>query len=93
MDKGGCTIWYNEKALMTDIEKRLGQTVTILDALSSDAPTQSHQFHQGEYGAKRGEGKGSGYEAHTAEMRPAVVQLSELERKAQLSYLNLRKVF
>ncbi|XP_062517502.1 ATP-dependent RNA helicase DDX1-like isoform X2 [Corticium candelabrum] len=81
---GGCTIWYNEKQYLADVENHLGESIT---AVENDIIVPVNEFDgKVVYGEKRGN-KGSSYEAHTEQLAPSVQELAVLERLAQTSFL------
>jgi len=84
VDQGGCAIWYDEPELLRLIEERLKHKIAELGA----------NYQYGDSGKViYGEGR-SNVSAETAihveALRPQVKALTELEVKAQLSYLNLK---
>jgi len=38
VDEGGCTIWYDEPTLLTQIEKRLGEPMKVMDTYDFSVP-------------------------------------------------------
>ncbi|GMT28325.1 hypothetical protein PFISCL1PPCAC_19622, partial [Pristionchus fissidentatus] len=81
----GCTIWYNEKQLLGDVEEHLGMTISSVDAdfrISTDEIDGKVV-----YGAKK-----SNYATGTSyadRLKASVAQLVDLERNLQTSYLTI----
>ncbi|XP_057291400.1 ATP-dependent RNA helicase DDX1-like isoform X1 [Hydractinia symbiolongicarpus] len=84
LDKGGCTIWYDEKRYYAEIEEHLGETIS---QVKRDMVVPVNEFDgKVVYGEKRKQ-RGSNFSYHTAELQPAVKELAALEKQVQLSYL------
>ncbi|CAD6194723.1 unnamed protein product [Caenorhabditis auriculariae] len=81
--KGGCSIWYNEKKLLSEIEEHLGATIAEVD---TDFRVPVDEF-DGKivYGSRRTEG--ATFAGHAPELATAVAQLADLETSMQLEYL------
>lgn len=85
-DEGGCCIWYNEPQYLGDIEEHLGVTI---DQADPTFKIETNEFDgKVTYGQKRAN-TGSGYKGHTDVLAASVKKLTELENKAQSSYINL----
>ncbi|KAK2162971.1 hypothetical protein LSH36_88g00023 [Paralvinella palmiformis] len=86
-DHGGCCIWYNEPQYLADIEEHLGVTI---DQLKSDMKVAANDFDgKVTYGQKR-RNIGSGYKGHVDILAPAVKDLTQLEKRAQTSFINFK---
>eukprot|EP00037_Helgoeca_nana_P016987 m.160263 g.160263 ORF g.160263 m.160263 type:complete len:733 (-) comp23784_c0_seq5:112-2310(-) len=84
---GGCTIWYDEKQYLRDIEEHLGITVPLV---RRDMTIPTCEFDgKVVYGEKKA-AAGSGYQGHAEQLAPSVAELARLEFTAQTSYLRLR---
>lgn len=84
-DRGGCCVWYNEPRYLAEIEDHLNITI---DQVSPELEIPRNEFDgKVTYGQKRVQ-KGSDYKDHVSQMAPAVAELSKLESRAQLAYLN-----
>lgn len=91
LEDGGHTMWYDESALLTDIEKRIHQTIPVLpDDLQLPQALQQGESTPVVYGQARGGGFSKEAAKHVAELRPTVLQLAELEVRAQHSFLSLK---
>uniref|UniRef100_A0A7S2YVG3 Helicase C-terminal domain-containing protein n=1 Tax=Chloropicon laureae TaxID=464258 RepID=A0A7S2YVG3_9CHLO len=90
--EGGHTKWYDEQALLKQIEKRLGgkKVVHLNDDMSLPASLKKVQ-----YGQQQGAGDGTLSEVmqRVEQLKPTVQVLADLEVKAQRSFLNLNKRF
>ncbi|XP_071488880.1 ATP-dependent RNA helicase DDX1-like [Diadema antillarum] len=85
-EHGGCCIWYNEMQYLGDIEDHLGVTI---DQVDKSMKVKADEFDgKVTYGQKR-KNMGSGYKGHADDLAPAVSELTNLERRAQLSFLEL----
>ncbi|EFP11767.1 hypothetical protein CRE_26736 [Caenorhabditis remanei] len=88
--KGGCTIWFDEKKMLGEIEEHLGATISTVD---SDFAVPIDEF-DGKviYGEKRS--GGANFATHVLSLASSASQLADLETKMQLEYLrNNRHVF
>ncbi|CAH0384139.1 unnamed protein product [Bemisia tabaci] len=83
-DQGGCCIWYNEPRYLAEIEDHLNVTIQQVEP-ELDIPVDEFDGKV-VYGQKRSN-QGSNYENHVEQMAPAVKDLSALESKAQLTFL------
>ncbi|XP_067840393.1 ATP-dependent RNA helicase DDX1 [Heptranchias perlo] len=84
-DQGGCTIWYNEIQLLTDIEEHLNVIVTQVEP---DLKIPVDEFDgKVVYGQKRALGGGQ-YKGHVDALAPTVQELAALEKEAQSSFLH-----
>ena len=94
-DAGGHTKWYDERALLSAIEKRLGQGAKVL-SLNADMslPPSLVKAAKGGYGrGVGGAGGGGHYEEsrqRVEQLRPQVQVLAGLEVQAQRSFFYLR---
>uniref|UniRef100_A0AAR2JDG3 ATP-dependent RNA helicase n=1 Tax=Pygocentrus nattereri TaxID=42514 RepID=A0AAR2JDG3_PYGNA len=85
-EDGGCTIWYNEKELLGDIEEHLKCTITQCEP---DMSVPVDEFDgKVTYGQRRAAGGGL-YKGHVDVLAPTVQELANLEREAQTSFLHL----
>ncbi|CAI4225812.1 unnamed protein product [Auanema sp. JU1783] len=84
ISKRGCSIWFNEKQMLADVEEHIGQSVAHVDQFFH---IPVNEF-DGKivYGAKRG--KGEVFEGHAKTLALSVQQLADLERSLQTSYLS-----
>lgn len=88
--QGGCTIWFDEKKMLGEIEEHLGSTISTVD---SDFHVPIDEF-DGKviYGEKRS--GGANFATHVLSLASSASQLADLETKMQLEYLkNNRHVF
>ncbi|XP_059837853.1 ATP-dependent RNA helicase DDX1 [Hypanus sabinus] len=84
-DQGGCTIWYNEMQLLTDIEEHLNVIITQVEP---DLKIPVDEFDgKVVYGQKRALGGGL-YKGHVDALAPSVEELAALEKEAQSSFLH-----
>ncbi|XP_072913042.1 ATP-dependent RNA helicase DDX1 [Hemitrygon akajei] len=84
-DQGGCTIWYNEMQLLTDVEEHLNVIITQVEP---DLKIPVDEFDgKVVYGQKRALGGGQ-YKGHVDALAPSVEELAALEKEAQSSFLN-----
>ncbi|KAG7265895.1 hypothetical protein CRUP_009499 [Coryphaenoides rupestris] len=85
-EEGGCTIWYNEKELLSDIEEHLKCTITQCEP---DIKVPLDDFDgKVTYGQRKALGGGN-YKGHVAALAPTVQELANLEREAQSSFLHM----
>ncbi|XP_056621318.1 ATP-dependent RNA helicase DDX1 [Triplophysa dalaica] len=85
-ENGGCTIWYNEKELLSEIEEHLKCTITQCEP---DIKVPVDEFDgKVTYGQRRATGGGL-YKGHVDILAPTVRELANLEREAQTSFLKL----
>ncbi|XP_043076509.1 ATP-dependent RNA helicase DDX1 [Puntigrus tetrazona] len=85
-ENGGCTIWYNEKELLSEIEEHLKCTITQCEP---DIKVPVDEFDgKVTYGQRRTAGGGL-YKGHVDILAPTVQELANLEREAQTSFLHL----
>jgi len=97
-DQGGHTIWYDEGALLRDIDERLG--VQKISEMGADL-TLPHEIAQrigsgpggsaAAYGKERSDKSGEVLSAHLQAVAPAVERLAALEWDAQTSFLMLKQ--
>ncbi|KAJ1361472.1 hypothetical protein KIN20_020730 [Parelaphostrongylus tenuis] len=83
VSQGGCTLWYNERKLLADIEEHLGQTISIVDC-AFEIPVDEFDGKI-VYGAKRM--NVTTFEGHAPQLAVSVAQLADLERALQSNYL------
>ncbi|XP_023692056.1 ATP-dependent RNA helicase DDX1 [Paramormyrops kingsleyae] len=85
-ENGGCTIWYNEKELLGDIEDHLNCIITQCEP---DIKVPLDEFDgKVTYGQRRAAGGGQ-YKGHVEALAPTVQELAALEKEAQTSFLHL----
>ncbi|XP_034060184.1 ATP-dependent RNA helicase DDX1 [Gymnodraco acuticeps] len=85
-EDGGCTIWYKEKELLSDIEEHLKCTITQCEP---DIKVPLDDFDgKVTYGQRKALGGGN-YKGHVDALAPTVLELANLEREAQSSFLHL----
>lgn len=83
-DVKGCCIWYNEPRYLAEIEDHLNVTIQQVEP---DIKVPVNEFDgKVVYGQKRTQ-TGTNYQNHVAQMAPAVKDLTSLESKAQLIYI------
>ncbi|XP_071002766.1 ATP-dependent RNA helicase DDX1-like isoform X2 [Oncorhynchus clarkii lewisi] len=85
-EEGGCTIWYNEKELLSDVEEHLKCTITQCEP---DIKVPVDDFDGKVTYGKRRAAAGGNYSGHVAALAPTVQELANLEREAQTSFLHL----
>ncbi|KAJ4929306.1 hypothetical protein JOQ06_004916 [Pogonophryne albipinna] len=83
-ENGGCTIWYKEKELLSDIEEHLKCTVTQCEP---DIKVPLNDF-DGKVSVRLWEVCGN-YKGHVNALAPTVLELANLEREVQSSFLHL----
>ncbi|KJH44115.1 DEAD/DEAH box helicase [Dictyocaulus viviparus] len=83
VSQGGCTLWYNERKLLADIEEHLGQTIAVVDS-AFQIPVDEFDGKI-VYGAKRT--NVTTFEGHAPQLAVSVAQLADLERALQTNYL------
>ncbi|KAM9201044.1 ATP-dependent RNA helicase DDX1 isoform 1-T2 [Dugong dugon] len=85
-EDGGCTIWYNEMQLLSEIEEHLNCTISQVEP---DIKVPVDEFDgKVTYGQKRAVGGGN-YKGHVDVLAPTVQELAALEKEAQTSFLHL----
>uniref|UniRef100_A0A8C3WSU5 ATP-dependent RNA helicase n=1 Tax=Catagonus wagneri TaxID=51154 RepID=A0A8C3WSU5_9CETA len=85
-EDGGCTIWYNEMQLLSEIEEHLNCTISQVEP---DIKVPVDEFDgKVTYGQKRTIGGGN-YKGHVDILAPTVQELAALEKEAQTSFLHL----
>uniref|UniRef100_A0A8D1LIV8 ATP-dependent RNA helicase n=1 Tax=Sus scrofa TaxID=9823 RepID=A0A8D1LIV8_PIG len=85
-EDGGCTIWYNEMQLLSEIEEHLNCTISQVEP---DIKVPVDEFDgKVTYGQKRTLGGGN-YKGHVDILAPTVQELAALEKEAQTSFLHL----
>lgn len=85
-EDGGCTIWYNEMQLLSEIEEHLNCTISQVEP---DIKVPVDEFDgKVTYGQKRAAGGGN-YKGHVDILAPTVQELAALEKEAQTSFLHL----
>ena len=89
-ENGGHTVWYDEPALLKEVEKRLGHPI---QRLASDLSLQGKSPGAAKvvYGQAKGGGHSKVTEEHMAQLRPNVAALAELETVAQTSFWKLKR--
>ncbi|KAM3932228.1 ATP-dependent RNA helicase DDX1 [Leptodactylus fuscus] len=85
-EDGGCTIWYNEMQLLSEIEEHLTCTISQVEP---DMKVPVDDFDgKVTYGQRRATGGGL-YKGHVDILAPTVQELASLEKEAQTSFLHL----
>uniref|UniRef100_A0A803JJS7 ATP-dependent RNA helicase n=1 Tax=Xenopus tropicalis TaxID=8364 RepID=A0A803JJS7_XENTR len=85
-EDGGCTIWYNETQLLSEIEEHLTCTISQVEP---DIKVPLDEFDgKVVYGQRRATGGGL-YKGHVDILAPTVQELAALEKEAQTSFLHL----
>ncbi|KAM9317423.1 ATP-dependent RNA helicase DDX1 [Gastrophryne carolinensis] len=85
-EDGGCTIWYNEMQLLSEIEEHLTCTISQVEV---DMKVPLDEFDgKVTYGQRRAAGGGL-YKGHVDILAPTVQELASLEKEAQTSFLHL----
>ncbi|KAG9494613.1 hypothetical protein GDO78_002121 [Eleutherodactylus coqui] len=85
-EDGGCTIWYNEMQLLSEIEEHLTCTISHVEP---DMKVPLDEFDgKVTYGQRRATGGGL-YKGHVDILAPTVQELASLEKEAQTSFLHL----
>ncbi|XP_075717203.1 ATP-dependent RNA helicase DDX1 isoform X2 [Rhinoderma darwinii] len=85
-EDGGCTIWYNELQLLSEIEEHLTCTISQVEP---DMKVAQDEFDgKVTYGQRRAAGGGL-YRGHVEILAPTVQELASLEKEAQTSFLHL----
>ncbi|EGD75338.1 eIF4a [Salpingoeca rosetta] len=85
--QGGCTIWYDEPQLLADIQEHLGVVIPTSDA--SFKIERSEFDGKVVYGEKRN-ANAYAFKGHADLLAPSVAELSDLEARAQTSFLELQ---
>ncbi|OQV19902.1 ATP-dependent RNA helicase DDX1 [Hypsibius exemplaris] len=86
-NQGGCCLWYNEMALLGDVEEHLGVTIA---QIGKDMNVPVDEFEgRVVYGEKRKK-MGTGYQDHVGLLQATVSELADLEKRAQTSFLHMR---
>jgi ATP-dependent RNA helicase DDX1 len=86
-DEGGCCIWYNEMQYLDDIEEHLGVTIAQVPP-SLEVPVDEFDGKV-TYGEKK-KAHDNVFKGHVQTLQPTVTELTRLEKKAQLNFLNLK---
>ncbi|PNW85486.1 hypothetical protein CHLRE_03g188750v5 [Chlamydomonas reinhardtii] len=92
-DKGGHTIWYNERELLGAIEGRLGRPIPPMSDDLTLPPELAERLSAAgdKYGQQRGGGVSKEVTEHLAAIASNVAQLAGLEWQVQTSYLSLKR--
>lgn len=86
VDRGGCCKWFDELAMLSDIEEHLKCSISEIER---DFKIQVDEYDgKVVYGAKRLE-QSATYEGHVEQLKSLVGGLLELESKSQLNFINL----
>lgn len=97
VDKGGCTIWYDEPAYLEAIEKRLGAKIEAIAPIHDPGNPLRYRFQLPEWAASLsyGEDRVGPQETseHIAAISGRVETLAELERRSQLSFHDMNTRF
>jgi ATP-dependent RNA helicase DDX1 len=88
LEEGGCTIWYDERQYLSDIEEHLGVTIPQVDN-SFDVPVNEFDGKI-TYGERRGKSTGTGFQYHTVQLAPSRDQLMKMEKLAQSNFLRIQ---
>ena len=86
-DDGGCCIWYNEMYYFDEIEEHLGCTIAQVPR-TLEIPVNEFDGKL-VYGEKR-QVKASAFRGHVDVLAPSVKELIDLEKKTQLTFLNMK---
>ncbi|KAH9278967.1 ATP-dependent RNA helicase DDX1 [Echinococcus granulosus] len=87
VSSGGCCIWYDEKQLLGEIEEHLGITI---DTVSKDLQVPANEFDGKVVYGQKLKNIAPSYKGHTAVLKEALKELNVMEKRAQISFLNLR---
>jgi len=90
-DEGGHTIWYDEPALLKEVEKRLGHPIQRLGLdlkLPGSNPSKAGSVV---YGKEKGGGHSKVTAEHMEQLKPNVAALARLEVVAQTSYWSFKR--
>ncbi|GIL86754.1 hypothetical protein Vretifemale_14994 [Volvox reticuliferus] len=92
-DKGGHTIWYDEKVLLAAIEARLGRSISCMTEDLSLPPELKERLASAgdKYGQQRGGGVSKEVTEHLEQISQNVQQLASLEWRVQTSFLRLKQ--
>ncbi|GLI69277.1 hypothetical protein VaNZ11_013853 [Volvox africanus] len=92
-DKGGHTIWYDEKAFLASIETRLGRPIpSMTEDFSLPLELKERLANAGDkYGQQRGGGVSKEVTEHMVQISQNVQQLASLEWRVQTSFLRLKQ--
>jgi len=96
-EQGGHTIWYDEPELLTEVEKRIHQSIPTLGPDLKLPEGMGGGADQGEeggttiYGKARGGGTSSLVTAHLEQLKPTVTALARMEVQAQHGYWSLKR--
>ena len=86
VEKGGCCIWFDELAMLSEIEEHLK---CVIQEIEPDFKVQVDEYDgKVVYGARRLE-QTSSYEGHVEQLKSIVNNLTNLESQTQLNYLRL----
>jgi len=88
---GGCTVWYDEAALLLKVEQRLHQPISELNHSTFELPPDLAQL-----GAEYGEDAkqvGGVANIHLQLLGPTVIELGKMEVSAQNIFLEYRSLF
>ena len=103
---GGCCTWYDETKLLTAVEARLKQKITVVP--TPDALQQHVGKSVGMYGQEKGSANLAKLSEHVEQLKPAVEvranvvrvayvsvaqMLTKLEQDAQMSFYDLKTKF
>ncbi|GFR40732.1 hypothetical protein Agub_g1342 [Astrephomene gubernaculifera] len=92
-DKGGHTIWYDERSLLSSIETRLGRPIPAMSEDLTLPPELRERLAAGgeAYGQQRGGGTSKEVSEHLEQIAANVAQLASLEWSVQSSFLRLKQ--
>ncbi|BHF69464.1 ATP-dependent RNA helicase ddx1 [Sparganum proliferum] len=83
---GGCCIWYDERQLLGQIEEHLGVTI---DAVGRELKVPANDFDGKVVYGEKLKKMAPKYKGHADVLASALKELNSLEKKAQLSFLEL----
>ena len=86
-NQGGCCIWFDEMHCLDEIEEHLGCTIPQVSS-QLDVPVDEFEGHV-VYGEKR-QAKTNVFRGHAEILAPSVEELIALEKKTQLTFLNMK---
>uniref|UniRef100_A0A7S0HCK1 Helicase C-terminal domain-containing protein n=1 Tax=Hanusia phi TaxID=3032 RepID=A0A7S0HCK1_9CRYP len=86
---GGNCIWYDEQAILRDIEVLLGKSI---ERMPTDMKLNP-DLMQIKFGESKDDGTTQRVSAHLDQLRPVIQKLSSVESSVQSSFLRLRARF
>lgn len=82
LNEGGCAIWYDEPAFLTEIQSRIGSNLLVLDDKFQNQMLDKSVV----FGEKRSESLTILFEDHTTQIKSDVLALFQLEDRVQKSF-------